>query len=393
MRLNDPLIECFDYVDEDEDRITVRCDEDFHSVIDFYRSFIAPNSDSLSMLQIYPRKSENSAPPPSLSDDLESLSAAPKIEPNAQNVSVSDFVWFQPSGPGPASPVKAQDFRNLGELGSGHCGRVWKAQHIKTNRCIAIKTIHLDESSTASQQQILRELSVLKRCCDEDAKHIITFIGAFFVDSSIHICTELMDGGSLERWMGRLPESVLGRMAVQVILGLCFLWSRKIMHRDVKPSNMLVCRAGVVKLCDFGVSIELERSIARTVTGTYAYMSPERIQGEDYRIPSDVWSLGVSLFELAQGCLPFASLSPTPLDLATKITTMGTPPLLPRRNASGFDLSDVLRDFVCGCMQRRPADRLDAESGLLAHPFYAIHATADNEQVVGQWLRSQLPGC
>uniref|UniRef100_A0A672K104 mitogen-activated protein kinase kinase n=1 Tax=Sinocyclocheilus grahami TaxID=75366 RepID=A0A672K104_SINGR len=143
------------------------------------------------------------------------------------------------------------------------------------------------------QKQIMSELEILYKC---DSPYIIKFYSAFFVENRISICTEFMDGGSLDVYW-RIPEHVLGRIAVAVVKGLTYLWSLKILHRDVKPSNMLVNTRGQVKLCDFGVSTQLVNSIAKTYVGTNAYMAPERISGEQYGIHSDVWSVGISFME------------------------------------------------------------------------------------------------
>jgi len=91
--------------------------------------------------------------------------------------------------------------------------------------------------------------------------------------------------------------------------GLQHLWLLRIMHRDVKPSNILVNTDGYIKLCDFGVSTQLVDSIARTYVGTNAYMAPERVIGRDYTIYSDVWSFGLSLCELATGQFPYPQLA------------------------------------------------------------------------------------
>eukprot|EP00064_Thunnus_orientalis_P016627 superscaffoldBa00003339_g16695 len=123
----------------------------------------------------------------------------------------------------------------------------------------------------------MSELEILYKC---DSPYIITFFSAFFVENRISICTEFMDGGSLDVYK-RIPEHVLGRIAVAVVKGLTYLWSLKILHRDVKPSNMLVNTRGQVKLCDFGVSTQ-----------------PERISGEQYGIHADVWSVGISFMEI-----------------------------------------------------------------------------------------------
>ncbi|EJD76021.1 hypothetical protein LOAG_16946 [Loa loa] len=114
---------------------------------------------------------------------------------------------------------------------------------------------------------------------------------------------EFMDGGSLDRYK-KLPVSVLVPAVVSIICGLHHLWTYKVMHRDIKPSNILVNTHGDVKISDFGVSKQLERSVACSFVGTSAYMAPERIQGGPYRICSDIWSFGLTVCELALGKFP-----------------------------------------------------------------------------------------
>ncbi|XP_064871754.1 dual specificity mitogen-activated protein kinase kinase 5-like [Oncorhynchus nerka] len=190
--------------------------------------------------------------------------------------------------------INGQDIQYQEQLGHGNGGTVYKAYHLLGNRVLAVKVIPLD-ITVELQKQIMSELEILYKC---DSSYIITFYSAFFVENRISICTEYMDGGSLDVYR-RIPEHVLGRISVAVVKGLTYLWSLKILHRDVKPSNMLVNTRGQVKLCDFGVSTQLVNSIAKTYVGTNAYMAPERISGEQYGIHSDVWSVGISFMESA----------------------------------------------------------------------------------------------
>ena len=119
---------------------------------------------------------------------------------------------------------------------------------------------------------------------------------------------EYMDAGSLESLLdgpSSVPEPVLARITSRMVSGLAFLKdSLQIMHRDVKPTNVLVNSRGEVKLCDFGVSGQLEKSLAKTNIGCQSYMAPERIKGESlampstYTVASDVWSLGLVFLQL-----------------------------------------------------------------------------------------------
>ena len=119
---------------------------------------------------------------------------------------------------------------------------------------------------------------------------------------------EYMDGGSLDlilKHAGRIPEDILGKITAAVLRGLQYLREKhQIIHRDVKPSNILVNSRGEIKICDFGVSGQLIDSMANSFVGTRSYMSPERLQGTNYSVQSDIWSLGLSLVEMALGMYP-----------------------------------------------------------------------------------------
>lgn len=202
--------------------------------------------------------------------------------------------------------LKNDDIKTLSELGAGNGGTVSKVLHKKTNTIMAKKVVFIDAKPSV-RKQILRELQILHEC---DSKYIVSFYGAYLNEPHICMCMEFMDKGSLDavyKKYGPIPAAVCGKIAVVVVNGLTYLYDvHRIIHRDVKPSNILVNGAGQIKICDFGVSGELINSIADTFVGTSTYMSPERIQGDQYSVKSDVWSLGVSVIELALGRFPFA---------------------------------------------------------------------------------------
>lgn len=164
-------------------------------------------------------------------------------------------------------------FRNLGELGTGNGGVVLKVRHKSSNLIMALKLIHL-EVKPAIKKQIIRELKVLHEC---NFAHIVGFYGAFYSEGEISICMEYMDAGSLDlilKKAGRIPEDILGTITTAVLKGLSYLRDKHaIMHRDVKPSNILVNSSGEIKICDFGVSGQLIDSMANSFVGTRSYMS------------------------------------------------------------------------------------------------------------------------
>ena len=200
--------------------------------------------------------------------------------------------------------ISNDDLSVDGELGSGNGGVVLLVRHRRLDVAMAKKLIHL-EVKPAIRNQILRELTVLHEC---NSPYIVGFYGAYTCDGEISICMEYMDGGSLDlilKKVNRIPENILGKITESVLMGLKYLReSHQIMHRDVKPSNILINSNGDIKLCDFGVSGQLIDSMANTFIGTRSYMSPERLEGNCYTVQSDIWSLGLSLVEMAIGRYP-----------------------------------------------------------------------------------------
>ncbi|KAI0712142.1 kinase [Earliella scabrosa] len=212
--------------------------------------------------------------------------------------------------------LRNEDLKDLRELGQGNGGSVKKVEHLPTGTIMAKKIVLIDAKPSV-RKQILRELQIMHDCHSD---YIISFYGAFIADPNICICMEFMDKGSLDgiyKKIGPIDIDVVGKVALAVLEGLTYLYDvHRIIHRDIKPSNILFNSRGQIKICDFGVSGELINSIADTFVGTSTYMSPERIQGAQYTVKSDVWSLGISLIELALGRFPFAESSSDDSDLS-----------------------------------------------------------------------------
>ncbi|KAF9010558.1 kinase-like protein [Cyathus striatus] len=272
------------------------------------------------------------------------------------------------------------------ELGKGNYGTVKKVLHKPTNVAMAMKEIRL-ELDEAKLRGIMTELDVLHRAVGPE---IVEFYGAFFIESCVYYCMEYMDAGSLDKLQGAgVPEEVLGRIAASMVRGLKFLKDDlNIIHRDVKPTNVLVNRKGNVKLCDFGISGELDKSLAKTNIGCQSYMAPERIKGESqnnlgtYTVSSDVWSLGLSMIEIGMGQYPYPPETYSNVFAQLTAIVHGDPPELPEDK-----YSEVARDWVAQCLKKNPKDRA-TYAQLLEHPFLANDQTRDVDMV--GWVEHAL---
>lgn len=246
--------------------------------------------------------------------------------------------------------LRQEDMKVISELGFGNGGTVSKVMHLPTKTIMAKKVIKI-EAKTEARRRILRELQIMHDC---NNPYIVEFYGAYINDNDIHVCMEHMDCGSLDTILakkGKLPLDVLGKITYNVVEGLTYLYDvHRIIHRDVKPSNVLVNSAGKIKICDFGVSGELINSIANTFVGTSTYMSPERIQGAAYSVKGDVWSLGLMLVELATGKFPFGSGAMGVLDLLQLIVREPAPTL----DSHAFP---ALSAVVTQCLKKDPSER------------------------------------
>ncbi|PKA56088.1 Mitogen-activated protein kinase kinase 5 [Apostasia shenzhenica] len=280
-----------------------------------------------------------------------------------------------------AGEHRLSDFEKIKVLGHGNGGIVHQVRHRRTGSVYALKTLTADDS--ISRRQASREIEILRMC---DSPTVVRFHGSIPTPSGdVAILLEYMDAGSLASLLtargGRpFPEAALAAIAHQVLLGLSYLHSHQIVHRDIKPGNLLVSAEGEIKIADFGVSKILRRSLDPCVSyvGTCAYMSPERFDPDRYggnydAYAADVWSLGLTVLELHLGHFPLLPPGQRP-DWATLMCAIcfGEPPELPET------ASDNFRDFIGRCLQKESSKRWSVAQ-LLAHPFIAGRNQADSD--------------
>ncbi|XP_047033700.1 dual specificity mitogen-activated protein kinase kinase 7-like isoform X1 [Helicoverpa zea] len=278
------------------------------------------------------------------------------------------------------------DLQQLGELGSGTCGHVVKMLHKPSNTVIAVKQMRRSGNSEETKR-ILMDLDVVVR--SHDCPYIVRCLGCFVTDADVWICMELMAScfdKLLKRLGAPIPEAILGKVTVATVNALSYLKdTHGVIHRDVKPSNILLDERGNVKLCDFGISGRLVDSKAKTRSaGCAAYMAPERIDPPDptrpdYDIRADVWSLGISLVELATGVFPYRDCQ-NDFEVLTRVIA-DDPPQLPDTD----DFSPEFKLFVSQCLTKNYRQR-PKYAKLLEHPF--VVKSARSSISVGAWYAS-----
>lgn len=295
-----------------------------------------------------------------------------------------------------------KDLLTLKNLGSGNSGSVSKILHIPTERTMAKKITHIDLKSVV-QTQIIRELRILHEC---RSPYIIEFYGASVnPNNTVIICMEYCNCGSLDKIVqlyqpNQFPLFVLKKLTFSILSGLDYLnRTHKILHRDIKPNNVLMSHKGDFKLCDFGVLRELTNSlaVADTFVGTSTYMSPERIQGLNYGIKSDVWSIGLMLIELATAKPVWVEEGEESgpqgpegiLDLLQRIVNEPPPTLTGKVNPkSGRPYDKLFCNFIDSCLvkddrnRKSPGDFLEGH-----HPFLTGVAEGIYDRDVKNWAK------
>ncbi|KAK9131272.1 hypothetical protein Sjap_011759 [Stephania japonica] len=277
-------------------------------------------------------------------------------------------------------PIKPSDNQlSLADLdvikvvGKGSSGIVQLVQHKWTGQFFALKAIQVNFQDDLVKL-IAQELKINQSA---QCPHVAVCYQSFYDNGVISIILEYMDGGSLADFLKKvktIPEPYLAAISKQVLKGLIYLHHEKhIIHRDMKPSNLLINHRGEVKITDFGVSAILATTSAErnTFVGTYNYMSPERISGTAYDFRSDIWSMGLALLECATGQFPYAPPDnengwTNCYELMEAIVDQPTPKVPPGEFSLHFS------SFITTCLQKDPKDRGTAHA-LMDHPFIGMY--------------------
>ncbi|KAF5917505.1 hypothetical protein HPG69_017397, partial [Diceros bicornis minor] len=255
-------------------------------------------------------------------------------------------------------------FDVLEKLGEGSYGSVYKANHKETGQIVAIKQVPVE----SDLQEIIKEISIMQQC---DSPHVVKYYGSYFKNTDLWIVMEYCGAGSVSDII-RLRNKTLTEDEIATILqstlkGLEYLHFMRKIHRDIKAGNILLNTEGHAKLADFGVAGQLTDTMAKrnTVIGTPFWMAPEVIQEIGYNCVADIWSLGITAIEMAEGKPPYADIHPMRVfELAIFMIPTNPPPTFRRPEL----WSNNFMDFVKQCLVKSPQQRATATQ-LLQHPF------------------------
>jgi len=270
-----------------------------------------------------------------------------------------------------------QYFTDLKRLGQGASGTVYAATDRRTGERRALKIAPVSELADLTNEIGLQSMS--------DHPNIVKIYEAYVTTSEVCIVMELMMGGSLTDVLGKhvidFKEPQIAYVAKAVLSALSYMHGSYRMHRDIKSDNVLVDKEGQVKIADFGFAIALtkETSKRHSVVGTPYWMAPELIRGTDYDSKVDLWSLGITCIEMAEGEPPH--LHEPPLRALLMISISGSPALKdPSRWSSQF-LHFLAQSTSIDAEARPTAEQL------LNHPFITMAST---QEEYGQFVRAQL---
>jgi Tol biopolymer transport system component/predicted Ser/Thr protein kinase len=243
-------------------------------------------------------------------------------------------------------------YKILEKLGEGGMGVVYKAQDTKLNRMVALK--FLPPHLSASEQDKARFIQEAQAASALNHPNVCTIHDIQYHDSQMFIVMEYVDGQTLNERKGSISLKQAIDIGIQIADGLAAAHEKGIVHRDLKPENIMIRKDGIVQIMDFGLA--KLRGVSHltkegSTVGTAGYMSPEQVQGLDTDHRSDIFSLGIVLYEMFTGQLPFRGLHETALSY--EIVNVDAPPM----SSAKPEIDPALDAVVLECLEKDPNER------------------------------------
>ncbi|NXS14990.1 STK36 kinase, partial [Neodrepanis coruscans] len=258
-----------------------------------------------------------------------------------------------------------EKYHVLEMIGEGSFGRVYKGRRKHSAQVVALKFIPKVGRSEKELKNLQREIEVMRGL---HHPNIIQLLDSFETDKEVVVVTDYAEGELFQILEddGSLPEDQVQTIAAQLVSALYYLHSHRILHRDMKPQNILLGKGGVVKLCDFGFAraMSIHTMVLTSIKGTPLYMSPELVEERPYDHTADLWSVGCILYELFVGTPPFYTKSIFQLVSLIIKDSVKWPTAM----------SPVFKSFLQGLLMKDPHQRLSWPE-LLSHPFIAGRVT------------------
>ncbi len=278
-------------------------------------------------------------------------------------------------------------YRLDAKLGEGGMATVFGATDVLLRRRVAVKVLR--EQYAADREFVRRFYQEAESAAKLSHPNIVNTYDVGHEGDAYYIVMELVDGPSLAEIIagdGKLPEAVAIDYAAQIASGLAYAHRSGLMHRDIKPANILITKDDIVKLSDFGIARAVsEHTMALTkpglVMGSVYYISPEQAQGHEVHEASDLYSLGIVLYQMLTGRLPYTGESP----VTVALKHLNDP--VPRLDSREFGVSPALASIVNKLLQKQPAHRFNSASELAS----ALREARERPSVAGFRFADDAP--
>ncbi|CEP15038.1 hypothetical protein [Parasitella parasitica] len=232
-------------------------------------------------------------------------------------------------------------------IGKGQFGSVYRALDLTTGEVVAVKQVKIEDENL--YRDMMKEVNILKTLSH---RNIVKYIGFIPNQYNLNIVLEYAENGSLMSTLkafGAFPEKLVASFCDKILDGLVYLHENQVVHCDLKAANILTTKTGDVKLTDFGVSLNLKKTVdADTISGTPNWMAPEVIELKGATTKSDIWSLGCTCIELVSGKPPYSDL--LAMSAMFRIVEDEYPPF-------PEGVSQDMKDFLICCFQKDPNQR------------------------------------